>query len=54
MTKADFWEKKSGLSKKIFEGFFEIFSETTLTIFLINLRQNVEDNDTEQTKKTAG
>ena len=36
----------------IFEEFFEIFSETTLTILVLK-RQNVEENDTEQTQKTG-
>ena len=53
---AGFFEKwlDHPISRKtcIFEGFFEIFSETTLTILVLK-RQNVEENDTEQTQKTG-
>ena len=54
---AGFFEKwlDHPISRKtcIFEGFFEVFSETTLTILVLK-RQNVEENSTKQTQKTAG
>ena len=53
---AGFLRKKSGSSKKYRKvhilGVFVFFSKTTRTILII-FGQNVEDNDTDQQKKTA-